>query len=67
MYLSRTLGGTPFIYFWCGLDKAVNNDYENHLFGEPFYVSEDNQTRWRKSSRPDMIAPELLTYWGIEV
>ena len=67
MYLSRTLGGTPFIYFWCGLDKAVNNDYENHLFGEPFYVSEHKQTEWRKSSRPDMIAPELLTYWGIEV
>ena len=67
MYLKKTLERTHFIYFWCSLDKAINNTYENHLFGEPFYVSEDNQTRWRKSSRPDMIAPELLTYWGIEV
>ena len=65
MYLIKNLEGTPFIYFWCGLNKAINNNYENHLFGKPFYVTEDNQKGWRKSSRPDMIAPELLTYWEI--
>ena len=65
MYLKKTLEGTHSIYFWCGLDKAVNNNYENHLFGKPFYVSKDIQTGWRKSSRPYMIAPELLTYWEI--
>ncbi len=67
MYLIRTLEGTPYIYFWRSLDKAVNNNHENHLFGEPFRVSKHSQTEWRKSSRPNMIAPELLTYWGIEV
>ena len=66
MYLIRTLEGTPFIYFWCGLDKAVNNR-KSRLFDSPFYVPKNNQTRWRKSSRPNMIAPELLTYWGVEV
>ena len=67
MYLIRTLEGTPYIYFWCGLDKAVNNNYENQFFGEPFHVPKHNQIRWRKSGRPGMIAPELLTYWGVEV
>ncbi len=65
MYLKRTLEGTPFIYFWCGLDKAINNDRTSRLFGKPFHVSKDKQVEWRKSSRPDMIAPELLTYWEI--
>ena len=63
MYLIKSLEGTPFIYFWYGLDKAVNNR-KSRLFGSPFHVSEDNQTGWRKSSRPNMIAPELLTYWS---
>lgn len=65
MYLKRTLVGTPFIYFWCGLDKAINNDDTSRLFGKPFRVSKDNKTEWRNFSRPDMIAPELLTYWEI--
>lgn len=67
MYLKKNLEGVYFIYFWCSLDKAVNNNRKSCLFDSPFHVSKDNQTGWRKSSRPNMIAPELLTYWGIEV
>ena len=67
MYHRKSLDGTYFIYFWVGRDKAINNDRPSRLFGKPFYISEDNQTGWRETSRPDMIAPELLTYWGIEV
>ena len=65
MYLKKTLERTHFIYFWVGRDKAINNDRTSRLFGKPFHVSKDKQVEWRKSSRPDMIAPELLTYWEI--
>ena len=67
MYHRKSLNGTYFIYFWVGRDKAINNNSTNHLFGEPFYVSKDNQVEWRETSRQNMIAPELLTYWGVKV
>ena len=65
MYHNTAFDKSFFIYFWIGQDKAINNDRPSRLFDNPFYVPEDNQTGWRKSSRPDMIAPELLTYWEI--
>lgn len=65
MYHRKSLDGTYFIYFWVGRDKAINNDRPSRLFGKPFYVSGGDQTGWRETSRPDMIAPELLTYWEI--
>jgi len=65
MYHKKSLDGPYFIYFWIGRDKAINNNNTSRLFGKPFHVSKDNQTEWRKFSRPDMIAPELLTYWEI--
>ena len=65
MYHRKAFDGPYFIYFWIGRDKAINNDRPSRLFGEPFYVSKDNQVEWRKSSRQNMIAPELLTYWEI--
>ena len=65
MYLRKAFDGPYFIYFWIGRDKVINSDRSSRLFGEPFYVSKDNQVEWRKSSRKNMIAPELLTYWEI--
>jgi len=67
MYHKKTFDGTYLIYFWVGQDMAINNDRTGRLFGKPFHVSKDKQVEWRESSRPNMIAPELLTYWEIEV
>ena len=67
MYHKKAFDGHYFIYFWVGRDKVINSDRSGRLFGEPFYVSKDNQVEWRKSSRQNMIAPELLTYWEVEV
>ena len=65
MYHRKAFDGPYFIYFWIGRDKAINNDRPSRLFGEPFYVSKDKQVEWRETSRQNMIAPELLTYWEI--
>lgn len=67
MYHKKSLGGPYFIYFWVGQDKVINNNSPSRLFDNPFYVSKDSQVELRKSSRQNMIAPELLTYWEIEV
>ena len=66
MYHRMSLDGKYFIYFWTSKNTAVNNDKPGRAFGEPFVVTEDNCRDWRITSRKDMIAPELLTYWSIE-
>ena len=65
MYLREKPEGGHFIYFWVSESEAVNNDRGDNLFDyNPFKVSGDNVTIWRKTSRPSMISPEVLTYWN---
>lgn len=65
MYRTMRLDGKYFIYFWTSRNTAINGDRTSGVFAEPFRVSEDNCKEWRVTSRKDMIAPELLTYWEI--
>lgn len=64
MYHRMSLNGNYFIYFWTSKNTAINNDKPGRVFDGPFVVAEDNCKDWRTTSRKDMIAPELLTYWS---
>ena len=65
MYYRKSLDGKNFVYFWSSKTTVVNNNKRSgQIFGNPFSVTPENCIEWRESSRPDMIAPELLTYWS---
>ena len=67
MYYRKSLFEKNFknyIYFWSSKTTVVNNKRPGRIFGNPFKVTPENCIEWRKSSRPNMIAPELLTYWS---